>query len=72
MEKSINRVGGAVQGITKEIDFALMGDALSDKAAARIEARWHAGVEDAIEDVDLNWHGKLVQMLFNKLRNMCL
>jgi len=61
-----------VPSITEKMNLALMGDTLSDEAAARVEARWQAGIEDAIEDVNPNWYSKLVDLFFDKLRRNCL
>lgn len=72
MEQRIENVAAPVQSVTEKINLALLGDALSDEAAASVEARWHAGVEDTIDAVSLNWQGKLVQSFFDKLRSMCL
>jgi len=72
MKQRVENIPALKPSITEKINLALMGDALSDKAAARGETRWQAGVEDAIEDVNLNWYGKLVHSFFDKLRKSCL
>jgi len=72
MKQRVENIPALKPSITEKINLALMGDALSDKAAARVEARWQAGIEDAIEDVNLNWYGKLVQNFLDKLRRSCL
>lgn len=72
MEQRVENIPTAVQSITEKINLALMGDSLSNEARARVEAEWQAGIEDAIEDVNLNWYGRFVQKFFDKLRSSCL
>jgi hypothetical protein len=72
MEQSTAKGITLAQSITEKINLALMGDSLCGEAGAEVEARWHADVEDTIEDLPLHWSDKLGQMFFDRLRCMCL